>query len=81
MIDEILRKKKIKVIIKPNKQKNSITSYDNYKDCYYIDINAPPIEGKANIELVKFLKKKLKCSVNIKSGHTSKIKIIEINNN
>jgi uncharacterized protein len=78
MIKEILKKKKIKVIIRPNKPKNCINYYDSEKDCYYIDINAPPVEGKANLELIKFLKKQLKIPVTIKSGATSKTKILEL---
>jgi uncharacterized protein (TIGR00251 family) len=44
-----------------------------------IAVAAPPEDGKANAELCKFLSKKLgisKSSVQIKSGHASRRKII-----
>ena len=45
-------------------------------------IAAPPEDGKANAEICRFLTKAFKLppgSVILKTGHSSKLKIIEIN--
>lgn len=46
-----------------------------------LKIAAPPVEGKANKELISFLSKTLginKSSITIDRGHTSKVKIVTI---
>lgn len=46
-----------------------------------IELKAPPIDGKANIELIDFLAKQLKLSksqVILKRGHSSRVKHIEL---
>ena len=46
-----------------------------------IKIAAPPVDGKANTALLKFLSSELGIAVNkltIKAGETSRIKIVEI---
>lgn len=70
----------IKVI--PNSSKCGISGIID--DCLKIKLDVPPIEGKANEKLIKFLSKILntpKTSITIISGETSKIKIIFINGN
>jgi uncharacterized protein len=50
-------------------------------DILKIRINAVPEKGKANKELIKFISKKYnieKSKINIISGMTSRIKIIEV---
>ena len=41
-------------------------------------LKSAPEKGKANLELIKFFKKEFKLSVRIKSGETSREKILEI---
>ncbi len=68
---------KIKVI--PNAKKNEIV--ENSDSFMRIKISAPPVEGKANKELIKFLAKQLdikKSAISIKSGEKSRTKIIQI---
>jgi uncharacterized protein (TIGR00251 family) len=65
--------KRFKVLVKPNAKKTEILSEDPLK----IAIAAPPDKNKANLELVKFLSKKLG-RVKIVSGHTSREKILEL---
>jgi len=77
MIEEILKKEKFKVIVKPNSPKNEIVGYDEKKNALKINIAAPADKNKANRELIKFLSKALKKRVGIASGLTSKEKIIE----
>ncbi len=68
---------KIKVI--PNSKKNKIGEFTGeYKK---IHITAPPIENKANKELIKFLSKTYKIkksSIKIIKGEKNQYKVIEI---
>ena len=68
----------IKVKVLPKSPKNEIT--DQMEDgTYKIRIKAPATEGKANAELIKFLKKGLKASeVVIISGQKDRVKLIRI---
>ncbi|MBN1156775.1 YggU family protein [Candidatus Woesearchaeota archaeon] len=66
---------KIKVIVKPNSGKNEI-SYDEERKAYVVRIKASPHDGKANIELLKFLHKHFKKRAEIITGATSREKII-----
>ena len=67
---------KIKVKVQPNSSKTEIIKEDvtNYK----VYIKKPAHEGKANNELEKILKKYFKKKAKIIKGHTSKIKIVEV---
>ena len=50
-------------------------------DALKIDLQAPPVDGKANAALLKFLAKELnvsKASVELKSGETSRDKVVKI---
>ena len=51
------------------------------EDKYEVWIKEKPLDNKANIYLEKFLKKYFKKSAKIKSGFTSKNKIVEIEDN
>ncbi|NES66385.1 MAG: DUF167 domain-containing protein [Okeania sp. SIO2D1] len=68
-----------KVKVKPNSQQQSIeVEVDgSFKVC----LKSPPVDGKANQELIKLLAKKFnvkKSEITIKSGLSSKNKLIEI---
>lgn len=67
---------KIKIKVHPNSSKEEIKKID--EDNYEIWIKEKAEDNKANIALIKVLKKYFKKEVNIKSGFTSKNKIIEI---
>ena len=63
--------------IQPKASKTSFAGI--HGDSLKIKISAPPEDGRANEELCSFLGKKLgisKSSVQIRSGHTSRRKII-----
>lgn len=64
---------RISVIVKPNAKENTITKIDNI---YKVTIKAMPKEGKANLELVKFLSRYFKKRAGIISGLRSKKKLI-----
>ena len=70
--------KKFRVLVKPNSKENKILGIDKNKKAIKISIKAPADKNKANLELIKFLSKKLKRKVRIKSGLTSKEKVISI---
>ncbi|HBM14780.1 MAG TPA: YggU family protein [Lentisphaeria bacterium] len=66
--------------VQPGSSKNKIAGL--YCDSLKITLNAPPVDGKANEELIKFLAKTLdipKSSVLIISGLTSRNKSIRCN--
>ena len=64
---------KIKVI--PHAGRTELTE-ENAKLKLYL--KSAPEKGKANAELIKFFKKKYKLSVRIKSGETSREKVLEL---
>lgn len=67
-----------KVIIKTSSRENKILGFDPVKKAYKIELKARPIEGEANKELIKFLSKELRKQVRIKTGFTSKEKMVEL---
>lgn len=67
---------KIKVFVKTNSKKQKIQKTG--EDTYNIYLKSLPIENKANIELIKLLKKQFKKEVKIISGKTNNKKIIEV---
>jgi len=66
---------KIKVKVKPNSKEQSIEKKEN---CYLVKLKSPPKDNKANLELIKLLKKHFKKEVKITSGFTSRNKIVEL---
>jgi uncharacterized protein (TIGR00251 family) len=70
-------KKTVKV--KPNSKKQSIEEMAD--GTLKVNLKSPPVDGKANKELIELLAEKFnvtKSQVQIKSGLSSKIKLIEI---
>ncbi len=73
-------KAKICVRVYPNADKNEIVSLIN--GVLRIRISAPPVKGKANLELIGFLSRLLgtsKDSISIIKGHTNRNKLVVIN--
>jgi len=67
----------IRVKVLPKSPKNEIV--DQMEDeTYKIRISAPATDNKANIELIKFLKKNLKVEVTIISGQKDRLKLIKL---
>jgi len=77
-LELILGRKKFKIIAKPNSGKTEIAGFDEEKDALLVNVAAPADKNKANIEIIKFLSKKLGKKVRISSGMTSREKIIEV---
>ncbi|MBI2140188.1 YggU family protein [Candidatus Woesearchaeota archaeon] len=72
-----IQESRFKVIIRPNSPKNSIVGYDGGRKAYLVSIREKAEDNKANRELVKFLSRELKRRVRIKSGFSSREKLIE----
>lgn len=75
------------VIVKPNKKETKIVACEsscftkNPKDHITIFLNAPPIDGKANEELISFLAKEFgiaKSKIELVRGQKSKQKQIRV---
>lgn len=69
----------IVVQVQPNASQNKVTRFEN--GVLYLRIAAPPVKGKANRELIKFLSAILrvsKGSITIEKGLTSRRKVIVI---
>lgn len=68
-----------KVKVKPNSQQQKITEHED--GSLTVNLKSPPVDGKANDELIKLLAKKFnlpKSYIRIKSGLSSRHKLIEI---
>ncbi len=71
--------KKLSVKVRPNSKQQKIEIGENGE--VMIRLKSPPVKGKANAELVEFLAQEYnvkKSQVRIKSGLSSKIKQVEI---
>lgn len=73
VVDGLLR-----VRVKPNASETTLLGYDEQRHAILIAVAAAPEDNKANLALLKFLKKQLGKPVRLKSGATSRDKIIEI---
>jgi len=69
----------VKIYLQPKASKNEIMG--PYRDGIKVKITAPPIEGKANEALIRFLAKELgvsPSSIEIIKGHHSREKTLKI---
>lgn len=69
----------LRVKVKPNSKKQDIQTADD--GSLVVFLKSPPVDGKANAELIKLLADKFnvaKSSIQIKSGASSRQKWIEI---
>jgi hypothetical protein len=65
--------------VKPGSRVNKVETDD--AGSWIIRLKAPPVEGRANEELIRFLSEQLripKSSVHILSGHNSRFKRLQI---
>lgn len=70
---------KLSVYVQPGAKKTECSGLHDGRP--KIRLNAPPVDGAANDELVKFVAKTLKLSkssVKLVSGHASRLKTLEI---
>lgn len=66
----------LKVKVKPDSSETKVRKVEG--NVVFVDVKAPPVEGKANAELLRFLRKILKRKVSIRLGESSRIKIIKV---
>ena len=72
----------LKVYLQPKSSKNEVLG--PYRDGIKVKITAPPVEGKANEALIRFLAKELGVSpscIEITRGHHSREKTLKISGN
>ncbi len=72
----------LKVYLQPKSSKNQVVG--PYRDGIKVKVTAPPVEGKANEALIKFLAKEFKISassIEILKGRNSREKMIMIRDN
>ncbi len=62
------------VHVQPKAKKNSIEGIDEWRGRLKVKIKAPPVEGKANKEVVKFFSKLLGAEIEIVWGETGREK-------
>ncbi len=70
---------RIRVRIIPNASANEVVGKE--AGVYKIRLTAPPIEGRANEALIRFLAERIETSpsrISLLKGHTTKLKTIEI---
>ena len=77
-IDNYIKKNKLKVVLKPNSNEDEIIKYDGVKNALIISVKAPAVENRANLALIKLIKKKTKKRARIIKGLKSREKIMEI---
>ncbi|ACJ16128.1 hypothetical protein, conserved [Thermococcus onnurineus NA1] len=64
----------ILLYVQPKAKKNEIEGVDEWRGRLKVKIKAPPVEGKANKEVVRFFSKMLGTEVEIIRGGTSREK-------
>ncbi|RJQ17188.1 DUF167 domain-containing protein [Candidatus Woesearchaeota archaeon] len=66
------------VQVKPNSRTSGITFFDEQKRIIHVQLKEKAEDNKANIALVKLLSRHFKQQVKIKSGCSSKEKLVTI---
>ncbi|HKO87249.1 MAG TPA: DUF167 domain-containing protein [Burkholderiales bacterium] len=69
----------IQVKVKPNARVSALTQSED--GTWLASLKSPPIDGKANEELIKIIAKKFDCpksAVSIKSGASGRLKLVHI---
>ena len=76
-----MKEEKVRLVVQvqPNASQNKLVRFEN--EVLHLEIAAPPVKGKANQELIKFLSAILevnKTNLAIEKGATSKRKVIVV---
>ena len=74
-LHKYIENSKIKIKVIPQAGRTGLVEENGKLKLY---LKAAPEKNKANLELIKFFKKNYKLSVHIKSGGTSREKVLEI---
>ena len=79
MRPKLSAKRCFSVKVKTNAPDTAIIRYDEIHDCYLMQVHAKPVQGSANKEILRFLKKEFGWQSEIISGMNSTKKLIRIN--
>jgi uncharacterized protein len=69
----------LRVKVKPNSRSSSLTQEAD--GSWRAQLKAPPVDGKANVELIALIAEHFKCtkaSVVIRSGASGRIKLVKV---
>jgi uncharacterized protein len=77
-LEKYIKDNHLAIIARPNSAKTEIIGWDDEQMALKINVHARPEDNKANVEIIKFFTRLLKRKVTIKSGLTSKHKILRI---
>ncbi len=72
------------VRVTPNARKSALTGWgmdEKGRSVLLIKLGAPPVDGKANIELIQFLAETLRCAkseITLLRGESSRQKVLEL---
>lgn len=69
----------LQVKVKPRAQVSQLTQTDGGQ--WLAQLKAPPVDGKANLELITLVARHFNCSkssVSIKSGASGRIKLVQV---
>ena len=80
IIQQHTKESTLKIIVKPNAPKTEVICWDDNKQALRIAVSAPPDKNKANLELLKFLKKQTNQKCEIIMGAKSREKSIKFVN-
>lgn len=69
---------KVRILVKTGMNETKLKEFDESKQLWRVDVAAPPLDNKANLEIVKFFSRLTKKHVRILSGLTSKEKVLLI---
>jgi uncharacterized protein (TIGR00251 family) len=77
-LNDYVKNGKLHVRVKPSAPKTEILGYDDARNAVKIAVAAPPEDNKANLELLKFVRKQTGKRITLVSGKTSRDKVLEI---
>jgi len=75
-LKEALSQGSLKIIVKTGTAKTEIVSLDEEKQALRVNVNSPPQDNRANLDIIKYFSKHLKRKVTIKMGQKSKEKLL-----
>lgn len=68
----------LKIIVRPNSNQTGIVGYDSHKEAIKVNISEPADKNKANKEIINFFSRLLEKKVTIKSGLSSREKLLKV---
>jgi uncharacterized protein (TIGR00251 family) len=77
----MLSKRTIQIKVKPNARASSLQEPDDDNGSWQAKLKSPPVDGKANEELVRLVAQHFNCpksAVTIQSGASGRLKLVRI---